>query len=441
MTPSDASIWIALAACFISAYFAACNIALKTLSRARLSEILESRGQEERLDPFVNHKAQLLLMTGTVRTCLGLAVLLVTVHYVEHAYTGVRGVSRFLIAFLVAGIVVSLFNVAIPASVARHLGERLLARSIPLLNFCLALFRPVTVLLGLVDPVIRRLFDAGENDSDDNHLSEEILSVVERHDEGGVVDEGQKEMLEAVVEFPTTTVGQIMTPRTDVHGIEITSTLEQVREAIRQEGHSRIPVYEDSLDHIVGILYVKDLIDLVGTDQPFKLRPLLRHALMVPESKSVRELLAEFKARKVHIAIVLDEYGGTAGLVTIEDIVEEIVGEIHDEYEPTEETPRVRRLSDHSVEVDGRFYIDDLNDELDMDLPEDKDFDTVGGFVFATLGHIPEAGERFEFDGAVFTVAAAERTKVIAVRIDMVQQAQQAAGRIAPDQTEPQQAG
>lgn len=419
---SNAFLWIALATCVLSCYFAACHIALKAFSRARLLELLELRGQEQRLEPFLNRKNQLLLMTGTARACLSLAVLLVMLIYFERNYSGLASWLRHLLAFLVAGIMVSVFAVAIPVSVARYHREQLLARSIPLLNICVVLFWPATAFLHSFDPVIRRVLNGRPTSLSDSDLSNDILSVVEEHDNQGVVDEGQKEMIEAVVEFPTTIVGQIMTPRTDVHGMDINLSLDEVRTIVLRDGHSRIPVYEQSLDHIVGILYTKDLIQFIGNDSPFELRNILRDALMVPESKPVRELLAEFKARKVHIAIVLDEYGGTAGLVTIEDIIEEIVGEIQDEYEPVQDSPHVRHLDDKTVDVDARVYIDDLNDELDLQLPENKDYDTVGGFVFSTLGHIPDVGEQFEYDGAQFTVTAAERTKVTRVRIALIDQ-------------------
>lgn len=410
--------WLALLACLLSCYFAACHIALKTFSRARLQELLEEQGRGDRLEPFVAQKRNFLLMTGGVRVCLSLAVLLAIDHELEQRYPELSWVAQDSLAFVFAVVLVSVFAMAVPMSVARYYRERLLARSMRILESCLILSRPFTASLSLFDPVVRRVV-GNQDEAADSDLSDEILSVVEEHENGGAVDEGQKEMIEAVVDFPTTTVGQIMTPRTDVQGIEVNLPLDEVRSVILREAHSRIPVYQQNLDHILGILYTKDLIRFIGDDSQFDLRSILRDALMVPESKPVREMLAEFKSRKVHIAIVLDEYGGTAGLVTIEDILEEIVGEIHDEYESAEDRPPIRHLDDQTVEVDARVYIDDLNDDLDLQLPEDRDYDTVGGFVFSTLGHIPVAGESFEFDRIKFYVAAAERTKVTRVRLDL----------------------
>ncbi len=401
---------------------ASCHNALKIYSRTRLLELLEARARLDRFEPFVQRRPMLLLMTGMVRTCLSLVVLLAIMNYFERRHVHLSWPIRQALALLIAGGSVSIFVVAIPVSVVRYHRERLLARSIPVLELCLRLFWPLAAFLHLFDPVVRRVLGGDTGGVGDSHLSDEILSVVEEHENNGDVDEGQKEMIEAVVEFPTTTVGQIMTPRTDVQGIEIHQSLEQVRLGVLRDGHSRIPVYKQSLDHIVGILYTKDLIEFIGNETPFELRKILRDALMVPESKSVRELLAEFKARKVHIAIVLDEYGGTAGLVTIEDIIEEIVGDIQDEYEPTQDRPPICHLDDKTVEVDARVYIDDLNDDLDLQLPESKDYDTVGGFVLSTLGHIPVVGERFEFDGVHFTITDAQRTKITRLRLEIADQ-------------------
>ncbi len=412
-------------ACVVSSYAAVCHTSLKTYSRSRLAEILEDRGQSAWFEPFVGNRSKLLLMTGALRTGLNMAVLLAILIYLERAYPGrANAPIRYAAAFVVAGTLISIFAVAVPISVVRYHRERILARSIPVLNRCLSLLWPVAVFLHLFDPLVRRLLGPSKQNGDSD-LSDEILSVVEEHDDRGEVDEGQKEMLEAIVEFPSTTAGQIMTPRTDVQGIEIHATLDQVRQSVQQFGHSRIPVYDDNLDHLVGVLYAKDLIRFIGNDHPFELRKVLREAFMVPESKSLRELLAELKTRKVHIAIVLDEYGGTAGLVTIEDIIEEIVGEIHDEYERAEPEPMIHRISDTVVEADARVYIDDLNDELDLDLSESSDYDTLGGYVFSSLGHIPDVGESFDADGVRFTVTAAERTKVGRVRLDLLEQSAQ----------------
>ena len=418
---SEATLWIALAACVVGGYFAACNIALKTFSRPRLAELLEPMGKADRVAAFADRAGQLQLLTATARTCMSLVVLLAMLDLFEQATDWSEPWKNYLAAFLVTGALVSVFVVAVPSSLARYRAEQLLARSMTALNICLVIFMPAVKVLHLLDPVVRRMSGAdAEPADDDDKLTDEVMAVVEDHRGNGHVDHDQKEMIEAVFELSSITADQVMTPRTETEGIEADATLEEIKAHVLDKGHSRIPVYEEDLDHILGVLYVKDLIQYLGESEAssFDLRKVMRPAWLVPETKPIRELLGEFKARKIHMAILLDEYGGTAGLVSIEDILEELVGEIQDEYEPAGDEPTITRVDERTTDVDGRVRVDDLNDQLGMDLPEDEDYDTVGGFVFAELGHIPELGETFVFQNMKLTVTDAERTKVNRIRIE-----------------------
>jgi CBS domain containing-hemolysin-like protein len=248
-----------------------------------------------------------------------------------------------------------------------------------------------------------------------DELEQEILDAISEGERHGAVDEEEKEMIESVIELTDTRVEEIMTPRTDVVAVPTDADLDVVLAAIRRKGHSRIPVYDKTIDTILGMLYAKDLLQR-DRDTRFDVTAIMRKALFIPESKFVRELLREFQAQKVHIAVVLDEYGGTAGLVTIEDILEELVGEIRDEYDPTAPA-ELRRIDDSTVEVDARMRIDDLNDQLDIQLPENEDYETVGGFVFSRLGKIPTVGERWEHDNIGIQVVAAEPRRITRLRL------------------------
>ncbi len=417
---NDPAIWVGLLACVLGCYFSACNIALKTLSRSRLADLLEDQVSEAKLDLFLARSSRIFLMLGTFRIAMNLVVLLAALHYIDDNTTW-PSLQKELIALLLAAVLVSVFSVAIALSWARYQAQGIVAWSISLLTVLLWLFSPMVTVLHLFDPIVKRI--SGAHDDPDHDASEEVMSVVEEHESDGTVDSDQKEMIEAVFDLSDTLADEIMTPRTDIEGIAYGLSLNEIRDTIIEAGHSRIPVYGENIDDILGILYAKDLIQLVNQADlsEFDLKPLLREALMVPQSKSVRDLLTEFKAAKVHIAIVLDEYGGTSGLITIEDILEELVGEIEDEYEQEEEKPSIHRIDDQQVEVDARVYIDDLNDELDLELPEEEDYDTVGGFVFATLGHVPSQGETFVFDDLEIMVTGAEKTKVLSVKITMPQ--------------------
>jgi CBS domain containing-hemolysin-like protein len=182
-----------------------------------------------------------------------------------------------------------------------------------------------------------------------------------------------------------------------------------------------VPVYEENIDNIAGLIYAKDLLAEIGKKpEDFKLREKMRKAYFVPETKPLRALLHEFQNQKLHIAIVLDEYGGTAGIVTLEDILEELVGEIADEYEETPHEP-IKKIDQNTIEADARTSIDDLNDEFELNLPEDDDYETVGGFVFSRLGYIPKANESFDHENLRFTIASAEPRKIKRIRIQRIE--------------------
>jgi CBS domain containing-hemolysin-like protein len=193
--------------------------------------------------------------------------------------------------------------------------------------------------------------------------------------------------------------------------------LQKILETITIAGHTRVPVYQDNIDNIIGLVYAKDLLTEIGkTSGDFKLRDKMRDAYFVPETKPLRTLLHEFQNQKLHIAVVLDEYGGTAGIVTLEDILEELVGEITDEYEETPPEP-IKEIDQNTIEADARTYIDDLNDQFELNLPEDEDYETIGGFAFSRLGYIPKTGENFDYKNLKFTIASAEARRIKRIRI------------------------
>jgi len=214
-------------------------------------------------------------------------------------------------------------------------------------------------------------------------------------------------------------VHEVMVPRTSIVALPHDLTIEQAVDTIVAEGHSRIPVYQGTVDEIIGIIYAKDLLPFLksGAPDPPPLRSLFRTPVLVPESMSVDDLLHELQRRKVHIAIVLDEYGGTAGLVTIEDLLEEIVGEIQDEYDVEE--PMIERLSDDEARVDGRANVDDLADLFDTDVPlEDEDeYDTVGGLIYHRIGGVPRPGDQVSLDGLTLTVEKTDGRRVSKVLV------------------------
>jgi len=368
-------------------------------------------------------KRRLLISHAAAGKAIGTAILWLALWTID--FSGLPGpefsVPGFFIG-IVSGMVLCWIALdLIATAVSKHAAPATVSHffwMIRLLNINTYL---ISGLVAFVDEVIKRLSGANLEASDEQSEAEaELLRSIEQtHREGGL-DEGAVALLENVVEFSSTDVGEVMTPRTDIDGLEYTDDLAEIRRLIGEVGHSRIPVFEEDLDHIVGILYAKDLVRWLGEIDPnFTLRPLLRRPIVVPETKQVADLLADFQRSEVHMAMVVDEYGGTAGLVTIEDVLEEIVGEIVDEHEPDdEELPGLRPVANGIYEVDGNFHIDDLNESLELHLPEEEEYDTVGGWLMACIGHVPATGESYDENGHRFTATATTPTQVERIMIE-----------------------
>jgi putative hemolysin len=243
------------------------------------------------------------------------------------------------------------------------------------------------------------------------------------------LEEDEREMIASVIELGEQPVREVMVPRIDIVAAPDASTVREVLDRIVESGHSRIPIYEASIDNITGVVYAKDLLKFLRDgEQTAAVKPLAREPSFVPETKKVDELLHEMQQRRVHLAIVVDEYGGTAGLITIEDLIEEIVGEIQDEYDVEEDM--IQEVSDHEALFDARVSIRDVNDTLDLDI-EDEDFDTLGGLLYHELGKVPNVGDEVRVDGAVVTVLTTTGRRVRKVRVMKVPPAPQPAAERA----------
>ena len=415
--------WIGGLLTCVSLLAATANLALRHMSRLKLQKLLEDHRKTDRLDWLMAVRTEVTLAMAVIRLTANVGVILSMVAIFQPTDGPITGIDM-VEALVCSSLLLLLFSVAVPYAWANYAGEIFIVYAMPALRFCRALLRPITIVMEMVDVVVRRL--AGVPDESANGANAEGREVVEREileavSEGemqGAVDEEEKEMIESVIELRETHAGQIMTPRTDMVTIDVGATLDEVKELIRREGHSRIPVCDGSLDHINGVLYAKDLLQ-IQPDQPFDVRQVMRPVPFVPESKSLPDLLHDFQEKKVHVAIVLDEYGGTAGLVTIEDILEELVGEITDEYEPAEPEQLVR-VSPDVLEVDGRVRVDEINDELSVYLPEDEDYDTIAGFVFSTLGRIPKVGEELTHENIAIRILDASPRKISRLRVERI---------------------
>ncbi|PIE51438.1 hypothetical protein CSA37_11975 [Candidatus Fermentibacteria bacterium] len=277
---------------------------------------------------------------------------------------------------------------------------------------------PIAVLSILFRLPARILLGSQEKDADDwTSPPPDTLWLEQRREKGDKEElEKEQELVDSILDFSDKIVREVMVPRIDVDSIELSDDLDTIVAEVKKAGRSRIPVYRKIIDDIAGVLYAKDLLGIEsGGEHGFHLEDVLREAYFVPEFKRIDELFAEFQTKRIHMAIVVDEYGGTAGIVTMEDIVEEVFGEIRDEFDS--EQPMVRSIGNGAFRVDARLPVDDLNDLLVTDFEEDEDFESVGGLVYHTLGRIPEPGDSTVIGKWKFTVEKVSGQRIVFVRI------------------------
>ena len=409
-------------------FFAVSTISLRVFSHVKLLEAFKSIGREKTAEKLIDNCEKLILVSSFYRMFFSVCSWAVVLVGIEIIRPGNLTVKEYIWPFVGCVIIFMVFVITIPNAWAKYSSEKILSRTYNILMFFAFIAWPVTYLSGLLDLLVRRLAGVVENTPEEEHeeKQEEFLSGLERRKIEGVMDEEEQEMIENVLELSETAADEIITPRTDVVAIEVNSDLDTVLDTVIKAGHSRVPVYKENIDNIVGVVYAKDMLTEIGKDKAeFRLKDKLRDAYFVPETKLLRVLLHEFQNQKLHMAVVLDEYGGTAGIVTLEDILEELVGEITDEYENVP-AKKIRKINEQTIEVDARVYIDDLNDEFDIKLPEEEDYDTVGGFVFSHLGYIPKALESFEYENLKFSIASAEARKIKRIRIEKLRKSEDA---------------
>jgi CBS domain containing-hemolysin-like protein len=420
--------WAVLLICLAGGtlFFSVNAFALRIFSYVKLQEAFKTAGRKKNPDELAEQLAEkseeLILMCFFYRLILNVCILLLLVSIFISPQTAPAPpapITDYLLTFIIAIVIFSIFSLAIPRAWAKYAGEKVLCRTFTLLKLLAVIAAPILYIFGLYESFVRRLAGIPETTPEEEHeeKQEEFITDLEQARTEGVLDEEEQEMIENVLELSNSTADEIMTPRTDMIAAEVNSDLQHVLETITSAGHTRIPVYENNIDNIIGLVYAKDLLGQIGkSGAEFKLRDKMRDAYFVPESKPLRALLHEFQNQKLHIAVVLDEYGGTAGIVTLEDILEELVGEITDEYEEIPTEP-IKKIDQNTIEADARTYIDDINDQCELSLPEDEDYETIGGFVFARLGYIPKTGESFDHENLKFTITSAEARSVKRVRI------------------------
>ena len=322
-----------------------------------------------------------------------------------------------LLEVLIVSLVLIIFGEILPKTLAMRFSKQFANMVyIPLRLFILILY-PITVLLNLINQLVLKLFPKYEKEFD---TEEELEILADLGEEKGSLDEEESDMIRSIIKFDDKTVREIMTPRVDISGTPTNGNLDDVMDLISEKQFSKIPLYKDTMDDIIGILYAKDLVPyLVGSRPNIDLKSISRDAYFVPEQKPIDDLLNDFKDKKISLAIVVDEWGGTSGLVTLEDIVEEVMGEIRDPFD-IEKTP-VELQTDGEYIVDGKISIYDLEEEIEgMEFPEDRDYDTLGGLILDFLEDIPQKGQIIKYGSWTIQVVDLSGNRITKVKITKI---------------------
>ncbi len=332
----------------------------------------------------------------------------------------ISGVSTVLITLVTSYFSLVLGELA-PKKIAMQKPEKVSFAVVPVLLFVSKVTKPFVKILSVSTNAVVRLFGLDPNADEEEVTEEEIRMMVDVGQEKGVIEDVQKEMINNIFEFDDIDVADIMTHRTDMACVDEEDSLAEAIQLSMEEGYSRIPVYEEDPDNVVGIVYIKDLLKYIGSALPetLQLKDVMRKAYYVPESKRCGALFAEMTEKHIQMAIVVDEYGGTAGLVTLEDIVEAIVGNIQDEYDNEDE--EISKINETTFTIDGVTDLEEVEEQIGIEFPKD-DFDTLGGFIISQLGFLPQDGDMnaVEFENIRFTVLNVEDRRIGKVKVEIL---------------------
>ena len=405
----NTSLIIIMICVMMSAYFSATETAFSSLNRIRVKNMAEKGNKKAKLvmqlaDDYDSLLSTILIGNNIVNILLAS---LATLLFVDMLGEDI-GPS---VSTAVTTIVVLIFGEVSPKSIAKESPEQFAMFSAPFLQLLVIVLTPFNYLFGLWKKMLSKLIKSENNNS---ITEEELLTIVAEAQQEGGIDEQESMLIRSAIEFSEQEAKDILTPRIDIEGVSTEASKEEIAKVFVETGYSRLPLYEESMDHIVGVIYQKDFYNhIYHTDK--EITSIVRPALFIPESKKIGELLKELQYKKSHIAIVLDEYGGTTGIVTMEDILEELVGEIWDEHD--EVTHEIEKVSDTEYLVLGSTNLEDLFEMLDKEKDEDMEVLTVSGWVMELLGKIPEKGDKFEFEDLQVLVLEMDEKRVEKIQI------------------------
>ena len=400
----------------LSAFFSSAETAVLSVNKVRMMDIAEEGNKKAKLVlSLLDQQNKLIstLLVGNNIVNIGASSLATKLAMDTWGNAGV-GIATGLMTLLIL-----VCGEVVPKNLAANKATFWALKIASILKVLMTLLWPVVALLTWISDFVIKL---SKGDAEDPLITEsELKLLVNAGQEEGFLDENETEMINSIFEFDETIVKEIMVPRIDMVAVNIEESVNAVIDLIIDAGHSRIPAYESSIDNIVGILYAKDILKNIERDfDEWRVKELIRPAYYIPENKKVNDLLTELRQKKVHMAIILDEYGGTAGLITIEDLIEEIIGDIQDEYDVEEEL--IVANEDGSYQVDARTLVDDLEDALDIEIDsEESESETIGGLVFENLGGSPQVGDHVVLERMDAVVAEISGRRISKLKITVLE--------------------
>ncbi|WP_291258980.1 hemolysin family protein [Fusobacterium sp.] len=404
----------------LSGFFSASETALTSFRSTNLEKFEDNKEEKkiELLKKWLKNPNEMLtgLLVGNnvVNILASSIATVVTINILGGASS-----SSVAIATVGMTVIILIFGEITPKIIAKNYSVQIAGVVIRIV-YLLALFlKPIIKILMFISKFIARLIGIDLKDEAIMITADDIKSLVNVGEAEGIIEEEEKEMIHSIVGFSETTAKEVMTPRTSMLAFEGDETLDEVWDEIIENGFSRIPVYEETIDNIIGVFYVKDVLSIVKkgeTNVPIK--NFIRPGYFVPETKSITEILQDFRKMKVHIALILDEYGGIVGLVTIEDLIEEITGEIRDEFDH-EEDEFIHKIDENTYEVDGMLDIETLDKELNIRLPESEDYESLGGLIITELGRVAVVNDEITLSGVKLKVLEVEKMRVAKVLIEI----------------------
>ncbi|CAM3953356.1 hemolysin family protein [Geobacillus stearothermophilus] len=405
-----------------NALFASAEAAFSSASKARLKHYAEEHSNNKRLQAVVGHLDRALLALAMASRLTGIIAVAL---FIEIAASLLGEQTGLFVAIAVMTVLSVFFGEILPKSMAKEYAEPLAIRYAGLAYGLMKLMVPITALFQALKERMTRRFANGA--AVPAVTEEDIKVMVELSEEEGVIDNKEKELIQRSLDFDEILVGEIFTPRADMVAVEVNQPIEEIRDVFLEEKYSRIPVYEGDIDNVIGILSESDFFSELVQKRDVCVRELLRQPLFVVESMKVSDLLPELQKSKVHMAIVVDEFGGTAGLITLEDILEQIVGEIWDEHDEAVKT--VRQIDEHSFEFSAELPLDEFCEVMNIDVPESESH-TLGGWIFEMFERIPAVGETLQYGPLTLTVRQVDNRRIRKVLVSLSQQplAEQAGG-------------